>query len=80
MSNWQLATLALALLPVKSPEFLTVFIGDAQQLAKTQGAGLGLTIVQQLLLRCGGSISVTSRLGKGSNFKVLLPVASWLSW
>lgn len=40
------------------------------------GAGLGLTIVQQLLRRCGGSISVTSRLGEGSNFKVLLPVAS----
>lgn len=37
------------------------------------GAGLGLTIVQLLLLRCGGSISVTSRLGEGSNFKVLLP-------
>ncbi|MFP4119551.1 MAG: DICT sensory domain-containing protein [Coleofasciculus sp.] len=38
------------------------------------GAGLGLTIVQQLLLRCGGSISVTSQVGKGSTFKVLLPV------
>ena len=38
------------------------------------GAGLGLTIVQQLLLRCGGSISVNSKLGGGSNFKVLLPV------
>ncbi|MBD2005051.1 MULTISPECIES: DICT sensory domain-containing protein [Cyanophyceae] len=40
------------------------------------GAGLGLTIVQQLLLRCGGSISVTSRLGQGSIFKVLLPIAN----
>jgi signal transduction histidine kinase len=40
------------------------------------GAGLGLTLVQQLLLRCGGSISVTSRLGEGSTFKVLLPIAS----
>jgi hypothetical protein len=40
------------------------------------GAGLGLTIVQRLLLRCGGSISVTSRLGEGSSFKVLLPVPS----
>ncbi len=39
------------------------------------GAGLGLTIVQQLLLRCGGSISVKSRLAEGSSFKVLLPVA-----
>jgi signal transduction histidine kinase len=39
------------------------------------GAGLGLTIVQQLLLRCGGSISVKSKLAEGSSFKVLLPIA-----
>ena len=38
------------------------------------GSGLGLSIVQQLLLRCGGSISVKSRLGEGSTFSVLLPV------
>lgn len=40
------------------------------------GAGLGLTIVQQLLQRCGGSISVKSKLGEGSTFNVLLPVIS----
>lgn len=41
------------------------------------GAGLGLTIVQQLLLRCGGSISVRSRVGDGSGsiFHVLLAIA-----
>jgi two-component system, OmpR family, phosphate regulon sensor histidine kinase PhoR len=38
------------------------------------GAGLGLTIVQQLLLHCGGSISVKSRIGEGSTFNVLLPI------
>jgi signal transduction histidine kinase len=38
------------------------------------GAGLGLTIIQQLLLRCGGSISVKSKLGEGSTFTVLLPI------
>lgn len=38
------------------------------------GAGLGLSIVQQLLLRCGGSVSVQSRQGEGSVFNVLLPV------
>jgi signal transduction histidine kinase len=38
------------------------------------GAGLGLTIVQQLLIHCGGSISVRSKLGEGSTFNVLLPV------
>jgi two-component system, OmpR family, phosphate regulon sensor histidine kinase PhoR len=38
------------------------------------GAGLGLSIVQQLLLRCGGSIAVKSKVGEGSAFTVLLPV------
>lgn len=39
------------------------------------GAGLGLTSVQQLLRRCGGSISVTSQPERGSTFTVLLPIA-----
>jgi histidine kinase (EC 2.7.13.3) len=38
------------------------------------GAGLGLSIVQQLLLKCGGSISVKSKPGEGSTFNVMLPV------
>lgn len=38
------------------------------------GVGLGLAIVQQLLLRCGGSISVKSKQGEGSVFSVMLPV------
>ncbi|BBD66171.1 histidine kinase [Nostoc commune NIES-4072] len=37
------------------------------------GAGLGLTIVQQLLVRSGGSISVKSKLYEGSTFTVQLP-------
>ncbi len=41
---------------------------------ETTGAGLGLTIVQQLLLRSGGSISVKSRPGEGSIFSVMLPI------
>ncbi|MEC4893287.1 MAG: ATP-binding protein [Oscillatoria sp. PMC 1051.18] len=40
----------------------------------TVGVGLGLTIARQLLLRCHGSISVTSKLGVGSVFTILLPV------
>lgn len=41
---------------------------------ETNGAGLGLTVVQQLLIHCGGSISVRSRVGEGSVFTVLLPI------
>ncbi len=40
----------------------------------TGGAGLGLTIVQQLLIHSGGSIQVKSRLGEGSTFTVALPI------
>ncbi|MBW4660143.1 MAG: histidine kinase [Drouetiella hepatica Uher 2000/2452] len=40
----------------------------------SSGSGLGLSIVQQLLLRCGGSIAVKSKVNEGSIFTVLLPV------
>ncbi|MEH2125340.1 DICT sensory domain-containing protein [Nostoc sp.] len=40
------------------------------------GAGLGLTIIQQLLLRCGGSVSVKSKLSEGSTFTVQLATVS----
>ena len=40
---------------------------------KVTGAGLGLTLVQQLIQRCGGSISVSSKVGKGTTFKILMP-------
>ncbi|MDY6900032.1 MAG: HAMP domain-containing sensor histidine kinase, partial [Cyanobacteriota bacterium] len=39
---------------------------------ETGSAGLGLTIVEKLIKRCGGSISVSSVPGEGSSFKVLL--------
>jgi two-component system, OmpR family, phosphate regulon sensor histidine kinase PhoR len=38
------------------------------------GVGLGLAIVQQLLIRCGGSIAVRSKPGEGSVFSVALPI------
>ncbi|NEQ26402.1 MAG: HAMP domain-containing histidine kinase, partial [Microcoleus sp. SIO2G3] len=45
-----------------------------RQTAEDSGAGLGLSIVHQLLVRCGGSISVKSRPSEGSTFTVLLPI------
>jgi signal transduction histidine kinase len=40
-----------------------------------EGAGLGLTIVELLLRRCGGSIFVKSKLSEGSSFTVQLAIA-----
>ncbi len=40
----------------------------------TEGNGLGLSIVQRLVQRKGGSIDVSSVLGEGTSFCVRLPV------
>ncbi|MBC8153315.1 MAG: response regulator [Bacteroidetes bacterium] len=39
------------------------------------GSGLGLSIVESLVQRMGGTISVSSELGKGSTFTVQIPFA-----
>jgi two-component system cell cycle sensor histidine kinase/response regulator CckA len=43
-----------------------------------QGMGLGLNIVQQLLMNCGGQIRVESQLGSGTTFYVTLPISNTL--
>jgi two-component system, OmpR family, phosphate regulon sensor histidine kinase PhoR len=62
---------------ISPPEIPKIFdrfyrIRNSSQLE--YGAGVGLTIVQNILSRCGGSISVVSQVGAGSKFRVLLPV------
>jgi signal transduction histidine kinase len=56
------------------PKIFDRFYRGRQSNEDVSGAGLGLTIVQQLLLHCSGSISVKSKLGEGSTFNVLLPI------
>lgn len=49
--------------------------GDGRSAAERGGFGLGLSIAQWIAQAHGGSLTVQSRLGRGSVFTVLLPVA-----
>lgn len=60
-----------------SPEFVsTIFEPFAREkdsrIDKIQGTGLGMAITKQIVDMLGGSITVHSELGKGSEFKVAL--------
>ena len=46
---------------------------DEQSTHAIEGTGLGLSIVKQLLDMMGGSVTVTSEYGKGSNFHIEIP-------
>ena len=57
------------------PKVFDYFYRGRQPISgEPEGAGLGLTIVQQFLHLCGGSISAKSQSGEGTTFTVLLPI------
>ena len=49
---------------------------DRSRARSTGGAGIGLTIVKQLVEAHGGRVWVESETGKGSKFYFTLPIAS----
>lgn len=49
------------------------YTGEASRISRRERSGLGLTITKQLVERMGGSIEVTSALGSGTTFTLLLP-------
>jgi len=65
----------IGIAPAEIPKIFDRFYRVRQNPGEDSGgSGLGLSIVQQLLLRCGGSISVRSKLSEGAIFSVLLPI------
>jgi signal transduction histidine kinase len=51
------------------------FRSDKSRSRASGGVGLGLAIAQSIALTHGGKINVTSQLGKGSNFQLILPLS-----
>lgn len=56
--------------------FERFFRVDRGRSRETGGTGLGLSIVRHVVENHGGSVTVESELGRGSTFRVRIPVAS----
>jgi heavy metal sensor kinase len=56
--------------------FERFFRADESRSSATEGAGLGLSLVQWIAAQHRGVVSVRSRLGEGSTFTVTLPIAA----
>ena len=55
--------------------FERFYVVDKSRSKKLGGTGLGLSIVKHITLAHKGSVSVKSRVGEGTTFLVLLPLA-----
>jgi signal transduction histidine kinase len=49
--------------------------GDSAYRRRSEGAGLGLALVQQIARMHGGSVAVASTPGAGTRFTLVLPAA-----
>jgi two-component system phosphate regulon sensor histidine kinase PhoR len=58
------------------PNLFTKFYRGGELKARTRGTGLGLYISRTIVEAHGGTISVTSTVGKGSKFSFTLPIKS----
>jgi heavy metal sensor kinase len=72
----EVADTGVGIPPEATPRvFERFFRVDQTRSHQTDGAGLGLAIVKSICSAHGGEVTVESALGRGSRFRVLLPLA-----
>jgi len=68
----------IGLTPAEQKKLFTKFFrGDKAKIISTNGNGLGLYLIKQLLATIGGSISCTSEAQKGTTFSIQLPTEKY---
>ena len=65
----------IGIAPELLPHVFDMFMQAKPSVDRTQGLGIGLSLVKRLVDLHGGSVEVESVLGEGSRFSVTLPVA-----
>ena len=73
MNSYQIADNGRGIVAKNMERIFELFRRSGEQ--DTQGEGIGLAYVRNLVRRLGGSIVVDSELGVGSTFTVTLPAA-----
>jgi signal transduction histidine kinase len=72
----QVVDTGIGISPEDQEQLFTEFFRSSNPEALAQpGTGLGLTIVARIVARHGGRLHLTSELGTGSTFRVVLPAA-----
>ncbi|MEM7760754.1 MAG: ATP-binding protein, partial [Cyanobacteria bacterium P01_A01_bin.40] len=72
----QVEDTGIGISPESLPHIFERFYRVNQTRTRATGSfGLGLNITQQIVLAHGGQITVTSKIGQGSTFRIILPLA-----
>ncbi|MBI5298785.1 MAG: HAMP domain-containing histidine kinase [Deltaproteobacteria bacterium] len=60
--------------PGMTPEILEKVLQGGFTYNKTNGNGIGMTVVREVIEKCGGNLTATSAPGKGTIFHIQIPL------